>query len=60
MITSGSNCREFLFDVAGAAAAAWLESHGLELRAIAAYAASDFQFSRGQRMGNSIHSRALR
>jgi gluconate 2-dehydrogenase gamma chain len=40
MITAGSNRREFLFDVAGAAGAAWLASHGLELRAIAAYAAS--------------------
>jgi hypothetical protein len=40
MITSGSNRREFLFDMAGAAAGSWLASHGLELRAIAAYAAS--------------------
>jgi gluconate 2-dehydrogenase gamma chain len=40
MITSGSNRREFLFDMAGAAAGSWLASHGLELRAIATYAAS--------------------
>src|SRR3954469_16289193 len=40
MSTSGSNRREFLFDMAGAATGAWLTSHGLELRAIAAYVAS--------------------
>ena len=40
MITSGSNRREFLFDLAGAAAGAWLAPHWLELRAVAAYAAS--------------------
>src|SRR5437868_6256477 len=40
MNTSGSSRREFLFDMAGGATAAWLASHGLELRAIAAYAAS--------------------
>jgi gluconate 2-dehydrogenase gamma chain len=40
MGTSGSNRREFLFDMAGAATAAWLTSHGLELRAIAAHVVS--------------------
>ncbi len=40
MPESGVNRRDFIFGLGGAAAAAWLATHGCELRAIAAYAAS--------------------
>jgi gluconate 2-dehydrogenase gamma chain len=36
----GVNRRDFIVGLSGAAASAWLATHGLELRAIAAYAAS--------------------
>ena len=40
MLESEVNRREFVFDLAGIAASAWLATHLPELRGIAAYAAS--------------------
>ena len=40
MSESGVDRRNFIFGLAGAAGSAWLATHGSELRAIAAYAAS--------------------
>lgn len=40
MTESGVDRRDFIFGLAGAAGSAWLVTHGSELRAIAAYAAS--------------------
>src|SRR5712692_6208284 len=40
MPESGVNRRDFIFGLSGSAASAWLATHGSELRAIAAYAAS--------------------
>lgn len=40
MTESGLDRRDFVFGLAGAAASAWFATHGKELRAVAAYAAS--------------------